>query len=339
MRLRAHGFRVALIERSTSPRRCLVELLPVDAEPFLVRAEAWARVRAAALWPAPGIASVWGEETIGMLDCISSMRAPAWYVDRQAFDGCLLQLARDAGVKVEVGAAVTRIERRPDGCVLVTRCAGQSARVSCQYVVDATGRLSGPLRGPQIRLDRLVAVTMTSQAALRDPLREWPLVEACRIGWWCSTLTREGGSSTTLFTDPDLLPAGQPRSMPWSSDAPHTLTRAAGTGHVRVVPSWSRYTATATDGRVFAVGDAAMAMDPLSGRGLAAALRSAVAAADAIAEARNGNDEPARVFADDHIERTRAYAATRRMYYATETRWRDDVFWARRRVNASAENG
>jgi flavin-dependent dehydrogenase len=99
---------------------------------------------------------------------------------------------------------------------------------------------------------------------------------------------------------------------------------------VRVLPSWSAYTPAATDGTRFTVGDAALAMDPLSGRGLTAALRSSLDAAEAIARLRDGNEEAAHAFAAAHLKRTQSYLAARRVYYTGESRWRDETFWARR---------
>jgi 2-polyprenyl-6-methoxyphenol hydroxylase-like FAD-dependent oxidoreductase len=330
IRLRAFGFRVLQFEQSVQPRRAVVETLSSDAEPYLARLGVWERQRAAALRPAPGIASIWGSATIGLLDHISSVRAPAWYVERQAFDECFREVAREAGVDLTMGTAVSNVERGSDGCTVILRRSRATTRLSCDFVVDATGRLGTAACEPPIRLDRLIGLAVTGRGDLSGPLAEWPLIEACRSGWCYSTPNGVGGVSVTLFTDPDLLPAKHLRGRLWPSDATHTSARAPAPSEMRVMPSWSAYTPAATDGTRFTVGDAALAMDPLSGRGLTAALRSSLDAAEAIAHVRDGDGEVARAFAAAHLKRTQSYVAARRVYYAGESRWSDETFWARR---------
>ena len=78
------------------------------------------------------------------------------------------------------------------------------------------------------------------------------------------------------------------------------------------------------------VGDAALTLDPLSSRGLAAAMAGGIHAATALAARRaGGTTDPAgyaRALADIHHR----HLADRRAYYGLEGRWPDAAFWRRR---------
>ncbi|HET7463417.1 MAG TPA: hypothetical protein VFJ82_19350 [Longimicrobium sp.] len=79
------------------------------------------------------------------------------------------------------------------------------------------------------------------------------------------------------------------------------------------------------------MGDAALAVDPVSGSGVVRALRSARAGAGAVMELLGGAaaDAIARYEAGRDAECTR-YLHERAGYYAIEERWPDAPFWRRR---------
>ena len=79
-----------------------------------------------------------------------------------------------------------------------------------------------------------------------------------------------------------------------------------------------------------AVGDAAMAFDPLSSQGVARALTTGRQAVEVMLAARNGNAD-----APEHYLRSLKltfdkYLQKRTHYYRTEQRWPDAPFWRRR---------
>lgn len=83
-----------------------------------------------------------------------------------------------------------------------------------------------------------------------------------------------------------------------------------------------------------AVGDAAMAVDPLSAQGIYRALESGIAAAEAIGA---GTGEKAHAI-QRYERRVRrafdAYLRKRMIYYRRETRWTQSVFWSRRQSSS-----
>jgi flavin-dependent dehydrogenase len=79
-----------------------------------------------------------------------------------------------------------------------------------------------------------------------------------------------------------------------------------------------------------AVGDAAMALDPLSSQGVYNALQSGLIAAQAIDSALAGDVTAPQKYAASVEEDYDACLETRAYYYAAETRWPDSPFWQRR---------
>jgi flavin-dependent dehydrogenase len=75
-----------------------------------------------------------------------------------------------------------------------------------------------------------------------------------------------------------------------------------------------------------AIGDAAMACDPLAGNGVARALRSAIAAAAELDRALDGQKFVPSTVAGAFAE----YLDRRSRYYWVENRWSSSLFWVRR---------
>jgi flavin-dependent dehydrogenase len=79
-----------------------------------------------------------------------------------------------------------------------------------------------------------------------------------------------------------------------------------------------------------AIGDAAMAFDPLSSQGLYNAMRSALDASEAVRQHLSGKSDALRDYAIREQERFPEFLERRSTYYRRETRWRDAPFWNQR---------
>jgi flavin-dependent dehydrogenase len=81
---------------------------------------------------------------------------------------------------------------------------------------------------------------------------------------------------------------------------------------------------------LLAVGDAAIAFDPLYGQGVYKALQSGIRAAHALREHLAGNTSALAEY-DEMLKRDYAqYLEFRHVFYRAEPRWPDSVFWQRR---------
>lgn len=173
--------------------------------------------------------------------------------------------------------------------------------VQAEFVIDATGRSARIARArgaTRVRLDRLVAAFGPHAGT------EELTVSAEENGW---RYTAPGIEA--FLTDSDLLPTTS------------ALVTEASTSHLDRIagPGW------------LAVGDAAVAFDPLSSQGIVTALVMGREAGRVAA----GLEDPA-----DYVETyetlLREHLELRDAYYAMETRWPDSLFWGRRLVPAAA---
>jgi flavin-dependent dehydrogenase len=103
----------------------------------------------------------------------------------------------------------------------------------------------------------------------------------------------------------------------------------------RVFPAVSqRLGRVASDAPWLAVGDAALAVDPISGSGVVRALRTAREAAPTVLSMLTGDER--RLIAAYEAERDREcaqYLRERALYYRAERRWDSAPFWRRRICN------
>jgi 2-polyprenyl-6-methoxyphenol hydroxylase-like FAD-dependent oxidoreductase len=192
--------------------------------------------------------------------------------------------------------------------------------------VDASGRTG--LRVDEEHAyekdDTLLVITVRLSGAESADLRT--IVEAAPLGWWYTAPIPNGQTIAMFFTDPEvyandgIVLGEQLECAPLAAhqlQSSHVLS-----SRVLYVPSACRLKMFGD--RWIAVGDSASAYDPLSGRGIFKALSHGAAAADAIA--KGGTDEYAARVRREFKE----YVRERRMYYASERRWPESIFWQRR---------
>jgi flavin-dependent dehydrogenase len=79
-----------------------------------------------------------------------------------------------------------------------------------------------------------------------------------------------------------------------------------------------------------AVGDAAIAFDPLSGQGVYGALESGMLGAKAIQDHVNGINGAFEEYGQARKKSLAEYLRLRRAFYAEEQRWPHAAFWQRR---------
>ena len=220
-------------------------------------------------------------------------------------------------------------------------------QVRARFVIDATGRRAflGRRLGVLRRLDSLVAVTATLAGVPRH-IEPTPatLIESASSGWWYATLLPGRRVSLMYFTDADLLPF-RVRHAPekllallaetrhvsrWlddlALDAPKALSlHACGTAWLVSpasvscnTPGWA------------AVGDAALALDPLSSHGISSALWAAHRVAEGVVQWLDGRHDDLAGYVEAIQHGRQRYLEERRSMYGREKRFPDAIFWRRR---------
>ena len=313
------GHRVRLITR---PRRPSVEGL---SERVLRALEASGCRRAlATVGPAVRREANWNGAT--------TAANQEWVVARERFDAALLEDAAAAGVEI-VADRITQIERTRDGWQGQT---GGRQQWSSGYLVEARGR-----RAPGRRM-RGPATTALGRLFNGVPVRARTAVAGFHRGWaWYASTGDGAGALQIVLPSAEPLPkrAGLAALFEALLDEIGPARDWLGAGHAvgevfaRHADA-SRANAPIEDGLI-RVGDAALAMDPLSGHGVFEAIASATAAAPVINTIlrRPDNAGLARAFYEERVRLAfDGFARIGRDFYALERRWPDADFWRERRA-------
>ena len=205
-------------------------------------------------------------------------------VERDRFDLALTEAAAAAGADVRDGERVEGVTEDPSGVTLTTR----HGRVRADIVVAADGDPSGIARrlglgGPAARRALALEVDMPLSSELPPDTAILSFGIRGGYGWYFPKGDHANvGAGSYRDTDPTRLRAALDR-FAQSIGLDGTDGRVAG----HWIPQGLRRGPLASR-RVLLAGDAAATADPLFGEGIAYAIVSGIAAADAIAELEAG---------------------------------------------------
>jgi flavin-dependent dehydrogenase len=335
------GRAVVMVERSRYEQPRFGETLAPPTRLTLSSLGLWERFERQGHAPSYAIRSVWGSSEIYEQDFAFHPYGTGWHLDRQRFDSMIACAAEDAGATVWRGVHLETAQQECDGWRIGLRHEGAARNCRASFVVDATGRAasfarrSGAVRRAH---DTLVGVAAFLSPVSRRTHREfYTLVEAQESGWWYTALLPDLRMVAIFMTDADLLPRGR-RSLPafWQArldEADHTRVRLrsfAIESGCRVVAANSSTLDRVTGDGWLAVGDAAMAFDPLSSQGISQALESGALAGKALERHLAGDIAALPKYIDHTSMVFRRYAQLYRHYYGREQRWQNSPFWRRR---------
>jgi 2-polyprenyl-6-methoxyphenol hydroxylase-like FAD-dependent oxidoreductase len=262
-----------------------------------------------------------------------------WVVERGEFDAALLDAVRPF---VEIrAAALDAVEPSPGGVAWSARLAGSGRiRQEARFLVDARGR------GTPGGLPRAVGprtVALCRRHSLPRPLGPGTWVESGPSGW--AWLAARGGEEAYLQVTVDGRAGALPGRAGLAAHLDEMLGEFPGMtellgGTVNFGPVVARLAGAAIAvepvGEAWLrVGDAALALDPLSGHGVFEAIGGAFAAAAVVNTilGRPADAALARRFYRDRVHATfRARALAGQLHYRREARWPDSRFWAERQA-------
>jgi flavin-dependent dehydrogenase len=341
-RLAARGHRVLLLERSRFDEPRIGESLAPAVAPLLRQLGAWNAFIATCPLPSWGTRSRWGSHEIDVHCHLMQPDQQGWHVDRRAFDEMLAHHAARQGATLRCGRQVLAVEFNGEHWVVATSASdGRRSTHSAAVLVDASGRAGRLARSVGARrqtFDHLIGLGRTWTTAADEGC--FVQIEAVDDGWWYSAPLPGDGLITMLMTDADVCrqrstndPAvwmAALRAAPLTRERVGTATassvlcrHAALSGRLR-----------RADARPWlAVGDAALAVDPLTGSGVVRALRGAAAADLAVDEllgcSSDRRHSVVQAYEDDRNEECSDYLQTRLGYYAAGPRLAA-TFWLRR---------
>lgn len=346
-RLALQGCRVVLVERSRFDAPRVGESLAPSVQPLLRELGVWREFLALNPTASYGTRSFWGDAHLQVHSHLVSRWGCGWHVNRRLFDSMLAESARSAGAKLLCGTNVVGCERSAGGWTLTLRERTGEAPRECPrplratVLIDATGRSSALahwMGAQRIVLDSLVGVA-TEFTGVPTETEGYVMIEATPDGWWYTAPVPDGRLMAMLMTDGDVCG----RSSLSSRHAWHRRLETTVETRRRVAegaPSWGPRVFSARSQRLFrrdlrsawlAIGDAALAVDPISGSGVVRALRTARAGAEAALAALNGQVVHAIAsYETDRDKECMDYLQERAMYYGIEQRWPASPFWQRR---------
>lgn len=327
---------MVLLDRLAAPEDRIGETLPGAARRLLETLGAWERFAAAGHSPCNARRSVWGAPDPVELDGFRDPAGPGWRLDRRRFEADLRAEAEARGARLAAPGRVEAVERDGGGWRLAL--AGGGA-LTVRAIVDAGGRSSRLLRaegGRREPRDRLICAW--THLPLKVEAAEITYTESAPDGWWYSAPLPGGRRLLAFHTDSDLASAE-------TLDPPALLARAAQSptlsaeiadsgppapGPARICAAHGTRAAIPAGEGWLAVGDAALAFDPLSSQGLFNALYTGLAGGRALAAELDGDRSAAAAYASRLDEIWAAYESHSLIYYGQERRWADSPFWARR---------
>ncbi|KAF8201994.1 hypothetical protein K438DRAFT_1965448 [Mycena galopus ATCC 62051] len=358
-----------LVDDSEGTQFKIGESLPAEAKPK-VRALSPAMVSKLSSDTAKGIhlpcsgnASIWASPGVEENFAITNPFGQGLHLDRAAFDESLRECIR---IQQE-GSRHLLLKRtflgvRKDGSqwVVNLRVTKSNDTPHEEYrslwLIDASGRkasVAQKLGAKTLKIDGLLAFyALFSSSELDSDNRTF--IEATETGWWYSSQLA-GHKRVVVFHTDDRDPASKvARKQPGFLDMLYGDTKHIsaivdeGDYHIDAEGNYPRCTAAGTSclapfgsqvDNWCAVGDAAMAFDPLSSQGIITSLRSGVAVGEMLAEELRQHHHLSTLTVGGLTSIANLYNATwedygkKRLYFYTQSMFNSD-FWQRRRQAA-----
>ena len=265
---------------------------------------------------------------------IFSAMGPTYLVDRPVFDQALRSVAKSVGSEM-VTAVRLPIVNRPRHVWevnLITR-QGHQVSLTAPLLIDASGRRASVVRRFGRRVDGNKLICVYYLASGRDGCDQdnrWLLL-ADRNGWW---FTLKVGPAERVFCR--FIDASNNAGADWWSAMLAHPELSAVVKLADYAPkqrsnfdAGMSYMDFSADG-LAAAGDAAYALDPLSGQGLASALSQGIVVGSFASEYLNGRPtalDECKAIQRREFNRTLGAMTSA---YKHESRWSNSSFWSRR---------
>jgi flavin-dependent dehydrogenase len=330
-RLAQLGYQVHLVEHARFPRRRLGESLSPGVVPLLASAQMHDVIEAAGFPRVSGVWVKWADE----LTLRQDAREQGILVDRGQFDLRLLDRARDFGVRVYQPARI--LEQFWDGAQWRVRIEADAGTtdIRVDFVADAAGRRQKHRR----------AVASASTLAVYGywggkSLPTMPRIEAGRDAWYWGVPLPDGTYNTLVFIDPEEFRclAGSTLTERFlrligASDLMENCRDAELVVPVHAIDATAYLSNEPVTTNRIEIGDAAVAIDPISSSGVQKAIQTALSGA-IVANTLMRRPESAEAAISfyrgqlaDSFERHRQWAG---QHYREVADRKDHSFWSKR---------
>jgi len=332
------GHTVTLVERAQFPRRHLGESLSPGVLPLLETVGVRDGVESAGFERVRRVLVQWeGAEQVR-----EDPRAEGLLVDRGRFDQILLERARTLGVRVLQPARVVARRETSEGWSI--RIAAESGHIELKadFQADASGRSSpAQRRHTGCRTLALYAYWQGS-----DLPRE-PRIEAGDDAWYWGVPLPDGSCNTLVFIDPAEFRATRSGSLREEfllrircSSLLAGCRDAQLAGPVEAIDATPYLAEDCVSATSLRVGEAALAIDPVSSSGVQKAMQSALAAAvvaNTLLRRPESADVAKRFYRANLEDASGRHARWAAGYYGKVADERGGKFWRDRSAGAEQE--
>lgn len=288
----------------------------------------------------PGVRSAWGENLITHKEYYSSAPGRGLNLRRELFDEALAQRTEVQGATLRFGTRLRQLVRKAAGYTATLHGPVGPETLEVDVVVDASGRraaASRQLGARRHRYDRLIGLLGRVEGCAPNDDAGRVHIESVEDGWWYGVQLSGGTLLACFMTDPSVArshPGRAPSLWQERLRASRLLGPLARTGRwsgrLEALDASTQVLEYDTRGDFLAVGDAAVAFDPLSSWGITKGLCDGHAGAEALARERDGQHGAVA----EHRQRQRqdfaSYRSRQLDFYRAERRWPRSPFWRSR---------
>lgn len=278
-----------------------------------------------------GYQSAWGEKSI------KDYRFPlfpvnyGWKIDKTAL---VQDLQRAANLEVVFYKKRDKIEIADDGLTIIST-SNQIKKIRGRLMVDATGRnslIARQLGITRIHDDQLLSFTGNIKIEGLPDFSRTTLTESFSSGWGLISKLSPKRAAFSLFTikhpniaNPIKDPTFLSESLRETIYLKHFFPQAMKTAFIGKSANSSRLTQTCGDNWL-AIGDAALAFDPLCSHGITTAMYTAELAKKIIEKKLQAN-QPLLGYNQRLQQIYQVYLEQRHQIYRQEQRWATAPFW------------
>jgi flavin-dependent dehydrogenase len=332
------GCKIILLNRKSLANFPVGENLDASAKASLSDLNLDVRMMDTIHLPAYHSVSRWANKTPVWKDALYNPNGHGWHLDRLKFDNSLLDALTQRGVE-HATCEQMEFQLKGNNWQINYNTGKDSQSLQCKFLVDCSGRsrvVSRKLGIPLLRYDSLMSITSGFCCDNKDTANE-SIIEAVADGWWYSACVPGNKRVLSFFTNAktDYFKKHAELDGFYKSFNETVLLKSMLPGlksdifsELHFKYANSEKTATVCGNNWIAVGDAAVAFDPLSSQGISTALKMGIAAANAVFSKFSDDSNEGLVRYEKRCNDLFSdYLVQRQKYYASVATWAAADFW------------
>lgn len=346
--LASSGLSVLVVEANGNTIPKWGNLLPMAAVRVLDQCNLWERFQAQDHRLTAGNQLAWGNRRIHKATAKPNPHDQAYLVDRAQVEELWVDYALENGAEIWMEATFNTCKQNPDGWEIEAEAQSQQRKIKARFMIDASGtkRAVQSYLGIPFQLEDIqecwISLLEPVEKDSRYPISG--MVESVENGWWYASPTPNGQLQLMFFTQPSISaipPAELPRKWEAEKDRTSHLKNLLiqfpfkQIGKTEVVQVENGRTAQIAGEHWCAIGDAAIAFDPLSSQGLLSALYAGIRIKEPVAQWLRGNRQPMAQYTENQMAIYQSYLANHTQLYLEEKRWPQSPFWKQRQTRST----